>query len=371
VYFGLFTLDVDGCIMITASHNAKEYNGMKVGIGQSTIHGAAIQKLKAIAEKGEFPKAKKPVTITRMDLVPKYMKRVERGIKLKRKLKVVVDAGNGASGPIAVPLYEKLGCEVIPLFCDVDGDFPNHHPDPTVPANLKHLIAKVKRTKADLGIAFDGDGDRVGAVDEKGTIIFGDTMLALFSREVLKDHPGAPIISEVKASRTLFDEIKKAGGEPVMWKVGHSLIKAEMKKRNSPLAGELSGHMFFKHRWYGFDDAVYAGARLMEILAAGRKPLSAHLATIPKTFSTPEIRLETSEKKKFKIVEQATKYFQKELGLDVITIDGARIEFEDGWGLLRASNTSPVLVMRFEATSAKRLKEIQKLVEGKVNQLNK
>lgn len=371
VYFGLFTLDVDGCIMITASHNAKEYNGMKVGIGQSTIHGATIQKLKGIAEKGEFPTAKKPVTITRMNLVPKYMKRVERGIKLKRKLKVVVDAGNGASGPIAVPLYENLGCEVIPLYCDVDGDFPNHHPDPTVPANLKDLVARVKRTKADLGIAFDGDGDRVGAVDEKGTIIFGDTMLALFSRDVLKDHPGAPIISEVKASRTLFNEIAKNGGEPVMWKVGHSLIKAEMKKRKSPIAGELSGHMFFKHRWYGFDDAVYAGARLMEILAAGRKPLSAHLATIPKTFSTPEIRLETSEKKKFKIVEQATKYFQKELGLDVVTIDGARIEFEDGWGLLRASNTSPVLVMRFEADSAKRLKEIQKLVESKVKQLNK
>ena len=196
-------------------------------------------------------------------------------------------------------------------------------------------------------------------------------MLALFSRQVLKDHPGAPIISEVKASRTLFEEIYKNGGEPVMWKVGHSLIKAEMKKRKSPIAGELSGHMFFKHRWYGFDDAVYAGARLMEILAAGRKPLSAHLATIPKMFSTPEIRLETSEKNKFKIVEHATKYFQKELGLDVITIDGARIEFEDGWGLLRASNTSPVLVMRFEAVSAKRLKEIRKLVETKVKQLNK
>jgi phosphomannomutase / phosphoglucomutase len=371
VYYGLFTLDVDGGIMITASHNAKEYNGMKVGIGQSTIHGAAIQKLREIAEKGEFPTAKRPVTITRMDLVPRYMKRVERGINLKRKLKVVVDAGNGASGPIAVPLYERLGCEVVPLYCDVDGDFPNHHPDPTVPENLKALIAKVKKTKADLGIAFDGDGDRVGAVDEQGTIIFGDTLLALCARPVLKEHPGASVISEVKASRTLFDDIRKSGGEPVMWRVGHSLIKAEMKKRNSPIAGELSGHLFFKHRWYGFDDAIYAGARLMEIVAAGRKPLSAHLATIPKMFSTPEIRVETSEKTKFKIVEQATKYFQKELGLDVVTIDGARIEFEDGWGLLRASNTSPVLVMRFEAETQKRLKEIQHLVESKVKELNK
>ncbi len=370
-YFGLFTLPVDGGVMITASHNPKEYNGMKVAVGTSTIHGEEIQKLYRVALGDAFPKARKPVTVTRMDLLPKYLARVARGIHVKRRLKVVVDAGNGASGPVGVPLYEQLGCEVIPLYCDVDGRFPNHHPDPTVPKNLTRLIATVKRTGADCGIGFDGDGDRIGVVNEKGEVIFGDKLLILFARHILKAKPGATIISEVKGSRTLYADIEAHGGKAIMWRTGHSLIKAAMKKFNAQLAGEMSGHMFFKHRWYGFDDAVYAGARLLEILGGTKKPLSELLGDVPKTYVTEEIRIETDEARKFEIVKQATRYFKDDLGLKVITIDGARIEFDDGWGLLRASNTSPVLVMRCEAYTPKRLKEIQQLIEKKVHELNK
>ncbi len=371
LYFGLFTLDVDGGVMITASHNPQEYNGMKVAVGNSTIHGEDIQRLRKLAEKGEFPKARGAVTITRTDLVSKYQQRILRGVKLKRKLKVVVDGGNGAGGPVAVPLYERLGCEVIPLYCDVDPRFPNHHPDPTVPANLKDLIKTVKKNGADCGIAFDGDVDRIGVVDEQGNIIWGDRLLLLFARSVLREKPGATVIGEVKCSRTLFDDIEKNGGKPIMGKTGHSLIKAAMKEHKAQIAGEMSGHIFFQHRWYGFDDAIYAGARLLELLSRGRKPLSRHLANVPETHSTEEIRVETDEDKKFAIVEEATRYFQNEMGLNVNTIDGARIEFPDGWGLLRASNTSPVLVMRFEAQTPERLKEIRRMVEKKVKELNK
>lgn len=370
-YFGMFTLPVDGGVMITGSHNPKNYNGLKIGVGKSTIHGKEIQKLRKIAEKGVFPVAKKPVTITRMDLAPKYLKRIQRGINLKRKLKVVIDAGNGVGGPLAVPLFEAMGCEVVPLYCDVDGNFPNHHPDPTLPATLKKLISTVKCTKADLGIAFDGDADRIGAVDNKGVILPGDKLLILFARSVLNDKPGSAVIGEVKCSRTLYDDIARHGGKPIMWMAGHSLIKDAMKKYNAQMAGEMSGHMFFKHRWYGFDCAVYAAARLLEFVAAGRKTLNQHLADVPETFVTDEIRIESSDSRKFAIVKEATRYFKHDLGLEVNTIDGARIEFPDGWGLIRVSNTSPMLVMRCEATTRKRLKEILALVKNKVDELNK
>ena len=375
LYYGLFTLPVDGGIMVTASHNPKEYNGLKVAVGKATIHGKEIQKLYKLCDgMGEFPHGNtylpRPVTITRRNLAPKYMNRVAGDVKLKRKLKVVVDAGNGPGGVVAVPLYEKMGCEVIPLYCEVDGSFPNHHPDPTIPENLKKLISTVKRTKADCGIAFDGDVDRIGIVDETGDIIWGDRLLIIFARDILKDRPGATVISEVKASRVLFEEIRKHGGNPVMWKTGHSLIKAAMRQFKAEVAGEMSGHMFFKHRWYGFDDAIYAGARLLEILAAGRRPLSRYLANVRKTFVTPEIRLETEESKKYAIVKAAREYFIEQ-GLEVNDIDGARIEFSDGWGLLRASNTSPVLVMRCEANTRKRLNEIVKLVDGAIHKLSK
>jgi len=371
LYFALFTQKVDGGIMLTASHNPPEYNGMKCAVGENALHGKDITKLGEIARKGKFPVAKGPVTITRMNLVPKYISRITRDVKLKRKLKVVIDAGNGVSGPVAVPLLEALGCEVIPMYCDVDGTFPNHPSDPTVLANMKDLIKRVKKEKADVGIGFDGDGDRIGVVDDTGEMLYGDRLLILFARSVLKAKPGAAIIGEVKCSRTLYDDIEKHGGKAIMGRTGHSLIKAAMKKHKAELAGEMSGHIFFKHRWYGFDDATYSAARLLEIIAAGRKPLSKLLADVPKTVVTPEIKIPTDEHRKFAIVKQATDYFKKELGLNVNTIDGARIEFEDGWGLLRASNTSPMLVIRCEAPTTKRLKEIQKLIETKVNELNK
>lgn len=367
-YYSLFSLPVDGAIMITGSHNPKEYNGLKIGVGKSTIHGEEIQKIKGIMEKGVFPVAKKPVTITRMDIMPRYRKRIARDVKLKRKLKVVVDAGNGVGGKVGVELFRMMGCEVIELYCDVDGNFPNHHPDPTLPETLKKLVSTVKRTKADLGIGFDGDADRIGAVDDQGNFLPGDMLLLLFARHILKEEPGATVVGEVKCSRTMYEDIAKNGGNPIMWRAGHSLIKECMVNNNAAIGGEMSGHIFFKHRWYGFDCAIYAAARLMEIVAASRKPFHKHLESLPKTFATDEIRLETTDKKKFKIVEKATAFFIKE-GYDVNTIDGARIEFPDGWGLLRVSNTSPMIVMRCEAESKKRLKEIQKLIENKFNEL--
>ncbi len=369
-YYGLFTLKVDGGVQITGSHNPKEYNGLKIAVGKSTIHGKEIQKLREIAEKGKFPTATKPVTITKMDIADKYRAEIKKRIKLKRKLKVVVDAGNGVGGAIAVPLYESLGCKVIPLYCDVDGNFPNHHPDPTIPASLKQLIATVKKEKADLGIAFDGDADRIGAVDEQGNIIPGDMLLLLFARAVLKDKPKSTVIGEVKCSRVLYQDVAAHGGKPVMWMAGHSLIKDAMKKFGAQMAGEMSGHIFFKHRWFGFDCAPYAGARLLELVAAEKKPLSAHFAGLPKMHATEELRIETTDERKFAIVKEATKFFKAQ-GFEVNTIDGARIEFPDGWGLLRVSNTSPMLVMRAEAESTVRLAEIRGMIETKIAELNR
>ncbi|MGI6139714.1 MAG: phosphomannomutase/phosphoglucomutase [Candidatus Hydrogenedentales bacterium] len=371
LYYGLQTLEVDGGLMLTASHNPKNYNGMKVAVGKGTIFGAEIQKLGAIAQKGVFPLSKKKsVTITRMNLCDKYIARVRRGISLQRKLKVVVDAGNGVGGLVAVPLYEALGCEVIPLYCEVDGNFPNHHPDPTKEENLQHLIRAVKKHKADVGIGFDGDVDRLGGCDERGKMLAGDRLLTLFARDILQQKPGSVILGEVKCSRSFYEDVEKRGGKSIMWRTGHSHIKAAMKKFNAQLAGELSGHIFFKHRWYGFDDAIYGGARLLELLAKEDKALSEHFVDFPDRFATPEIEFNCPDNKKFEVVKQATDYFKKTLKLDVVTIDGARIEFPDGWGLLRASNTAPKLVMRVEADTKKRMKEIEALVRDKVLELN-
>jgi len=369
-YFAMNTLKVDGGLMLTASHNPKEYNGMKVGAGKTTIYGEEIQRLGRIAAAGDFPKARGPVTITRLDIVPSYMKRIMRDVKLKRRLKIVVDAGNGVGGVIAVPLFEQMGCEVIPLYCAVDGSFPNHHPDPTKADNMRELIATVKRVKADVGIGFDGDVDRLVGCDDQGQLLWGDRLLALFARHILAEKPGATILGEVKCSRGLYEDIRKHGGKAVMWRTGHSHIKAAMIAKKALLAGEMSGHIFFKHRWYGFDDAIYSASRLLEIIASSRKPLSAHLAPIPQRPVTPEIEFPCPDERKFAVIKEATKYFQKDLGLDVVTIDGARIEFPDGWGLLRASNTSPKLVMRVEADTPKRMREIQTLIETKVKELN-
>jgi len=362
LYFSLFHLDKNGGVMITGSHNPPEFNGFKICLGKTTIHGPEIQKLKEIMNKNTFRTGKGKHSET--DILSAYWDTIAEDIKLSKEIKVVIDAGNGTGGWAAVPLLKRLGCSVKELYCDMDGNFPNHHPDPTVPAYLKDLIETVKREKADLGIGYDGDADRIGAVDEKGNIIWGDQLLIIFAREILKEAPGATFISEVKASRNFYNDINQKGGKAVMWKTGHSLIKAKMKEENALLAGEMSGHMFFAHRYFGFDDAVYATCRLLEILSKTNAPLSSLLADLPKTFTTPEIRVDCPDSKKFEVPEKVKDHFKNLY--ETIDIDGVRILMENGWGLVRASNTQPVLVLRFEADTRERLDEIKNEIESVV-----
>ena len=368
-YFGAHTLEgIDGMVMITGSHNPPEYNGFKIGLGKATMHGAQIQELRRLIEAGDFPGGQGHTE--EVDLIPAYERKVQDSLRMgPRKLRVVVDAGNGVGGIVGAPLYRAMGMEVEGLFLEPDGTFPNHHPDPTVEENLADLRKRVLEKGADLGIAFDGDADRVGVVDERGNILWGDQLMILYSREVLKEEPGAAIIGEVKCSQTMYDEIERQGGRPIMWKAGHSLIKAKMKETSAALAGEMSGHVFFQNRWFGFDDGVYAGARLLEILSHEERPLSELLADVPKTFSSPEIRRDAgTEERKFALVRAATEHFRK-AGYQVIDIDGARVVFEDGFGLVRASNTQPILVLRFEAQTAARLQEIEALFEETLQRL--
>ena len=364
-YFAAQTLDVHGLCMITGSHNPPEYNGMKIGVGKTTLYGEAIQEILRLVQKGEF--ASGAGTLTTHDIVGPYQDYVVQNLKLgARRLKVVIDAGNGTGG-IAAPIFERLGFDVVPLFLEPDGRFPNHHPDPTVEKNLEHLKRKVLETRADVGIAYDGDSDRVGAVDELGQVLWGDQLMILFSRAILKEVPGAAIVGEVKCSYTLYDDIRARGGRPIMWKAGHSLIKAKMKEEHAELAGEMSGHIFFGHRWLGFDDGIYSSARLVELLTHTAAPLSSLLADVPKTFSTPELRVDCPEEKKFELVRRAQAFFSARY--QAVTVDGVRVVFPDGWGLVRASNTQPILVLRFEATTEARLAEIRALVEGEVSRL--
>ncbi|MDQ3129929.1 MAG: phosphomannomutase/phosphoglucomutase [Acidobacteriota bacterium] len=376
LYFAAYTEEVDGGVMITGSHNPADHNGFKICLGHGTLFGEQIKAIKNIALSGEFTSGgiissesfdledAKPKTET-ADVLGKYqsqlLRRVTPGAK---KLKVVVDAGNGMGGVTAVPLFRTLGYELIELFCEPDSNFPNHHPDPTVAENLQDCIRAVKETGADLGLAFDGDGDRIGVVDENGRIIWGDELMILLSREILKENPGATIIAEVKCSNNLFADITKNGGNAIMWKAGHSLIKAKMKETGAALAGEMSGHIFFADRFYGFDDATYAGARVLEILSNTDSSLSQLLSDLPETFSTPELRVECADEMKFAVVEKIAAEFAKTN--EVITIDGARIIFENGWGLVRASNTQAILVLRFEADSEENLKAIRQTVESRV-----
>ncbi len=364
LYFSMFHLDIDAGVMVTGSHNPKDFNGFKLCHGKTALFGEAIQEIGRIAAAGKFAKGKGK--LSEADVIAPYIDRVAGDAQLKpHPLRIVVDAGNGTGGVVAVPLLRRLGIEVLPLFCEMDGNFPNHHPDPTIPDHLEALRAEVVRRDADLGIAFDGDADRIGVVDEKGQILFGDMILLILARALLRFVPGASFVSEVKCSRVLFDEIKKAGGHVVMWKVGHSLIKAKMAEDGAQLGGEMSGHIFFKHRWYGFDDAIYTATRFIEVLSAQSGPASTLLAGVPKTVTTPEIRVDCPDDVKFPVVQEVTEAF-KARGVPVVDVDGARVSFPRGWGLVRASNTQPVLVFRFEADAADALDEIRNVVMAEV-----
>ena len=378
VYFSLFTLPVDGGIMITGSHNAAEYNGFKVCIGKTAIYGEEIQELRRVMEKGTFVSG--TGHLSEHPIIPDYLAYIKKsfsGVNAHR-LHVVIDCGNGAASLVAKQALELLGCKVTGLYCDLDGRFPNHHPDPTVLDNLSDLIQAVKDHKADVGIGYDGDADRIGAVDEQGDVLWGDRLLVVYARDILATKPDSTIISEVKASQSLYDDIAKRGGRPIMWKTGHSLIKAKMKEESAVLAGEMSGHMFFADRYFGYDDAVYASCRLVEILAKGTQPLSALVSDLPKTVVTPEIRVDLPDTIKFDVVhliqDRFKGYLKTKQGLgpaklllrDLITIDGARAIFDDGWGLIRASNTQPALVLRFEAISPERMNIIRACLEGEL-----
>ena len=366
LYYTLFTQGVDCGVMITGSHNPADQNGFKICLGKSTIHGEQIAEIKDIALSHKFAtgEGKK----SERDVVHIYQEDIRTRIKVgPRKLKVVVDAGNGMGGFIGAPLYRDLGCEVIELFSEPDSRFPNHHPDPTVIENMRFAIDAVREHKADLAIAYDGDADRIGVVDQTGRVLWGDQLMIMFSRSILKEMPGATFIGEVKCSQTLFDDIRKNGGNPIMWKVGHSLIKAKMKETGAAMAGEMSGHLFFADRYFGYDDAIYAGARLIEILSNTSGSVSSLLEGVPQMFNTPEIRVECPDDKKFDLVRRLTEDFKKTN--EVIDIDGARILFAHGWGLVRASNTQAVLVMRFEADSEKHLEEISREVHSRLEAL--
>ena len=362
LYYSVFHLKTDGGVMITGSHNPSEYNGFKVVAGHSTIHGEQIQEVRKIIERGDFAAGRGRRSTA--DAVSPYVDEIASQFRFSRRVKVVVDAGNGTAGPTMHRLLTQLNCEAVELFFEMDGRFPNHHPDPTVPANLSALISSVTSQGAELGIAFDGDSDRIGAIDERGNIVWGDQLLLIYAREILTRKPGSTFIGEVKCSQVLYDELARLGGNAIMYRTGHSLIKAKMKEAHAELAGEMSGHMFFADRYYGYDDALYAACRLIEIVASSGKPLSAQLAGLPKLVTTPEIRVDCPDEVKFQVVAAVTGEFRKTH--KVIDVDGARVQFPEGWGLVRASNTQPVLVLRFEATSPELLAEYQRHLEQAV-----
>ena len=362
LYWSLHHLGVAGGIQITGSHNPSEYNGFKMSIGTDSLHGDGIQRLYALGRAGRFPQGRGQVR--NEEVIERYVADVARRVgRMPRALTVVVDCGNGAGSLVADRLFDRLGLRCTYLFCESDGTFPNHHPDPTVPENLDDLVAAVRERKADLGIAFDGDADRIGVVDGAGTIIWGDHILILYARDVLtRTGKGQPIIFDVKCSQALPDAVRAAGGTPIMWRTGHSLIKEKMKETEAPIAGEMSGHMFFKEGFYGHDDALYGAARLLRIVADSGHSVTELLADVPKFVSTPEIRVDCAEEIKFGIVQRAVDHFRARY--DVIDVDGVRVQFGDGWGLIRASNTQPVLVMRFEALTEQRLGEIRETMES-------
>jgi len=365
LYFSVRHLGTGGGVMVTGSHNPPEFNGFKICVGPDTIYGGEIQALREIIEKGSFRSGSGRAS--GRDVAQAYLDTIFENVKVRPGLRVVLDGGNGVGGRFAVPLFERFGCDLHGIHIDMDGRFPNHHPDPTVPENLRDLIVQVRQKKADVGIAFDGDADRIGVVTDQGDILWGDELLLLFARFILQECPGAAVIGEVKCSQRLYDDIAARGGRPIMWKAGHSLIKGKMKEEKAVLAGEMSGHLFFADRYFGYDDAIYAAARLLEILSRTGQKLSEILADVPKTVTTPEIRIECPDEIKFDVVHDVTEVFRKDHR--IIDTDGVRILFADGWGLIRASNTQPVLVLRFEASTAETLEQIRAVTERELQRV--
>jgi phosphomannomutase / phosphoglucomutase len=418
LYFSLHHLNPGAGIMITGSHNPAEFNGFKLCVGKDTIYGEEIQRIRKIMEaaakaghsseliarnqkRNKLSATSYELRTSQHPIIPDYAGHLKGLFREYHDvpLKVVLDSGNGTAGPVAPDVIRSLGCEVIELFSEPDGRFPNHHPDPTVPKNLETLIATVKREQADLGIAFDGDSDRIGVVDEQGAVLWGDQLMVLFSRDILRERPGATFVSEVKCSQTMYDDIRSHGGNAIMWKTGHSLIKAKMKETGAALAGEMSGHIFFADRYFGYDDAIYAACRVVELLKKARKTvntahsssskkdqdlsaisyepravaLSSLIGDLPRTWNTPEIRFDCPDSLKFKVVDCVRDLYGRPESIalpirEVITVDGVRAVFQKGWGLIRASNTQPVLVMRFEAVDEASLRSIRSLMEEQVRQ---
>ncbi|MFO7660355.1 MAG: phosphomannomutase/phosphoglucomutase, partial [Candidatus Cloacimonadaceae bacterium] len=353
LYYAIWKLNIDGGAMITASHNPSQYNGIKLNLGLSSVFAEELQNVLKIIQKGHF--ASGEGKLAKDDtLGESYIDYIIKNIHLDRPVKVVVDGGNGMGGPYLPPILRKLGCDVTEIFCEPDGTFPNHHPDPTIEKNNVFLAKEVLDQKAELGIGLDGDADRIGVVDENGKMLFGDQILNILARDFLKHNPGETIIADVKCSKNLFDDIKKRGGKAIMYKTGHANIKNYMKEIGVKFAGEMSGHVFMADRYLGFDDAIYVSCRFIEIVSQTDMPVSQFLADQPKMFNTPELHINCSDDRKFDVVEKVCKSF-KDDGLDVNDIDGARITFDDGWGLVRASNTTPVLVTRFEAETKARM----------------
>jgi phosphomannomutase/phosphoglucomutase len=367
LYFSAVHFKANGAIMITGSHNPSEYNGFKTVVGTGSLHGQGIQDVYKLITDKDFDSGEG--NVTEVDAVTPYIEEVAGQFRFDRKVKVVIDAGNGTAGPAMHRILEKLNVEAVEMFFEMDGRFPNHHPDPTVLSNLDQLVKAVRKEKAELGIAFDGDSDRIGAVDEKGNVVYGDMLMLIFGREILTRKPGSTFIGEVKCSQVMYDKLKELGGKPIMYKTGHSLIKTKMKEEHAELAGEMSGHMFFADRYYGYDDALYAACRLLEIISKSGQPLSHQLEGIPKLVSTPELRLDCPDDEKFEVVSRVAKEFRKRG--EIVDVDGVRVPFESGWGLVRASNTQPVLVMRFQATSEELLKKYQTEMEDAVKEAQK
>jgi phosphomannomutase/phosphoglucomutase len=359
IYFAVFHRKKEAAVMVTGSHNPPEYNGFKMMVGEETLYGAAIQEIYRLLKDNEMTRDRGGARSSD-DIIPAYEDYVTANIHLEKKLKVVLDAGNGAGGFVAATIFRRLGAEVIELFCEPDGRFPNHHPDPTLPEAMQPLVEMVRETGADFGVGFDGDADRIGVVDDRGNLLWGDQLMIVYSRDILPSHTGAAVISEVKSSKLLYDEIQKLGGRPIMWKTGHSLIKKKIREEKAVLAGEMSGHIFFADRYFGFDDAIYAAARLAEILSRTGRKLSDILADLPKTYSTPEIRIYATDEVKFKIVDEVKRTLAEKY--PVLDIDGIRVSYPRGWALVRASNTQAALVLRYEAETPEDLEAIQREV---------